>query len=72
MGGVITESRRTEGVREGPGVFDEKRRRLLRVGLHFCRNYGNLVRYDPDLCDGCPHNGLGDRRDGAPPSETGF
>jgi hypothetical protein len=28
------------------------------LGLHFCRHYQNLVRYDPEFCGACPFNGL--------------
>ena len=36
----------------------EKTRRLISSGLHFCRYYENLVRFDPEFCGKCPHNGL--------------
>jgi hypothetical protein len=36
----------------------EKTRRLISSGLHFCRHYKNLVRYNPEFCGKCPHNGL--------------
>jgi hypothetical protein len=28
------------------------------LGLHFCKRYQNLVRYDPEFCGACPFNGL--------------
>jgi hypothetical protein len=36
----------------------EKTRRLISSGLHFCSHYKNLVRYNPEFCGKCPHNGL--------------
>jgi hypothetical protein len=27
------------------------------TGLHFCKNYQNLVRYIPELCGKCRFNG---------------
>lgn len=36
----------------------EKTRRLLSLGLHFCRHYKNLVKFNPEFCGRCPHNGL--------------
>lgn len=48
--GVDTDLSRTETAK--------KTRRLLSSGLHFCRYYENLVRFDPEFCDKCPHNGL--------------
>ena len=27
-------------------------------GLHHCRYYDNLVKYNPSLCGKCPHNGF--------------
>lgn len=53
--------------REGGGD-DKKRGRLFSVGLHFCRRYRNMVRYNPEFCGNCPFNGLRD----APSSETCF
>ncbi len=43
--------------------------RLARLGLHFCRHYQNLVKYNPEFCGKCPHNGL---RRLTTPSETCF
>ncbi|MGD2142591.1 MAG: hypothetical protein PVH79_03820 [Candidatus Bathyarchaeota archaeon] len=36
----------------------EKAERMIKVGLHFCSRYNNIVRYDPELCGSCPYNGL--------------
>lgn len=30
------------------------------LGLHFCKRYRNIVRYDPEFCGSCPFNGLRD------------
>jgi hypothetical protein len=31
--------------------------KLLRsIGLHHCRRYGNIVRFDEELCGKCPYN----------------
>ncbi|MBS7619134.1 hypothetical protein KEJ21_00590 [Candidatus Bathyarchaeota archaeon] len=32
-------------------------------GLHYCRRYMNLVRYDAELCGICPFNGVQKARD---------
>ena len=34
-----------------------------RRGLHHCRYYDNLVKYNPNLCGKCPHYGLRLRED---------
>ncbi len=44
----------------------EKTRRFLSSGLHFCRHYKNLVKFNPEFCGRCPHNGLR-----SPTEETG-
>ena len=31
----------------------EKRIKMNNIGLHFCRRYRNLVRYDPNFCKTC-------------------
>jgi len=49
---------------------EEKRDRLNRIGLHFCRRYRNLVRYNPEFCEKCPFNGM--RGASSPHSETCF
>lgn len=35
-----------------------KVRGIKLTGLHFCRRYMNLVRYDPEVCRACPFNGI--------------
>ena len=40
---------------KGNTVEDEKK--LQSKGLHFCKNYQNLVRYSPELCGKCKYNG---------------
>jgi len=45
------------------GEFEESRdrqKRLVGVGLHFCKRYKNLVRYNAEFCARCPFNGLRD------------
>ncbi|MGD2201243.1 MAG: hypothetical protein PVJ38_06415 [Candidatus Bathyarchaeota archaeon] len=37
---------------------EEKADLMIKAGLHFCRKYNNIVRYNPEFCDGCPHNNL--------------
>lgn len=27
-------------------------------GLHYCSQYNNLVRFNPEFCGKCPYNGL--------------
>jgi hypothetical protein len=50
------------GVQEEEEMGDNERRekalRLIKSGLHFCNRYNNLVRYNPDLCGKCEHNGF--------------
>ena len=36
----------------------EKALRLIKSGLHFCDMYNNLVKYNPELCGKCEHNGF--------------
>jgi len=36
----------------------EKANKLIKSGLHFCNQYQNIVKYNPELCDKCEHNGL--------------
>lgn len=58
----------------GPGYEqnpDEKAEKLKKEkGLHYCDQYNNLVRFNPDFCEGCPYNGLpkkvADARGGQP------
>lgn len=51
---------------------DGRRDRLNSVGLHFCKLYKNLVRYNPEFCGRCPFNGLRDASGAASSSETCF
>ncbi len=37
--------------------------RMPSGGLHHCRYYDNLVKYNPNLCGKCPHNGFRPRED---------
>jgi hypothetical protein len=46
----------------------EEKRRVKQVGLHYCRQYGNLVRFNPKFCGSCPYNGMKQAEDQA--SET--
>ncbi len=49
---------------------NDKTLRLVNYGLHFCRKYDNLVRYNPELCGDCEYN---DFRINIPPlKESGF
>ena len=32
-------------------------------GLHYCSYYDNLVKYNPNFCGKCPHNGFRPRGD---------
>jgi hypothetical protein len=34
---------------------EERRHRLKEVGLHFCRYYNNVVRFNKPACGVCPH-----------------
>ena len=36
-----------------------------RFGLHLCKRYRNLVRYDPELCGRCPFRGFEEARGGS-------
>jgi len=36
-------------------VSEERRHRLKEVGLHFCRYYNNVVRFNAPACGTCPH-----------------
>ena len=40
-------------------------------GLHHCRYYDNLVKYNPTFCGKCPHNGFM-KLDDAQGSDTCF
>ncbi|MBL7168937.1 hypothetical protein ISS40_09695 [Candidatus Bathyarchaeota archaeon] len=41
-------------------------------GLHHCRYYDNLVRYNPNLCGKCSHNGFRPREDDGEDADTCF
>ncbi len=32
--------------------------KIRNTGLHFCKHYNNVVRFNPQLCGKCPHSGL--------------
>jgi regulator of replication initiation timing len=53
---------RNNGVPGEEAMRDEERRekalRLIKSGLHFCNRYNNLVRYNPEFCGNCEHNGF--------------
>jgi hypothetical protein len=41
------------------------------VGLHFCRNYQNVVRYNPELCGKCPFCSFNERgKEGLSPGHS--
>lgn len=48
------------GVSEKSEGIHDRHEKLVRIGLHFCRRYKNLVRFDSEFCARCPFNGLGD------------
>jgi len=54
------------------GGGKERREKLTCLGLHFCRRYGNLVRYNPEFCGRCPFNGLRRAPGVDSPGETCF
>lgn len=41
-------------------------------GLHHCRYYDNLVRYNPSLCGKCSHSGFRPREDDGEDADTCF
>ena len=43
-----------------------------RHGLHHCRYYDNLVKYNPRLCGKCPHNGFRPSGEDETESDTCF
>lgn len=53
-------------------ISREKSAALIKVGLHYCSRYRNLVKYNPEFCGKCPHNGLRGAGVDADPSETCF
>jgi hypothetical protein len=34
----------------------KKKKSKIRLGLHYCSFYNNIVRYSPDLCSKCKNN----------------
>jgi len=36
-------------------LSEERRLKLKAVGLHYCRHYNNVVRYNEHLCGNCRH-----------------
>jgi len=36
-------------------LSDERRNRLKEVGLHYCRYYCNIVRFNKPACGKCVH-----------------
>ena len=34
---------------------EERRQKLKEVGLHYCKNYENIVRYNKPACGKCRH-----------------
>jgi hypothetical protein len=34
-------------------LTEEKKRALKSMGLHYCRYYRNIVRFNPDFCGKC-------------------
>ena len=41
-------------------------------GLHHCRYYDNLVKYNPSLCGKCPHNGFRPHEDDGEGADISF
>jgi hypothetical protein len=39
-------------------LADDVREKIRNTGLHFCTQYNNLVRFNPQFCGKCPHSGL--------------
>lgn len=37
-------------------LTEKKRKRLKNLGLHYCKYYKNIVRYNDKFCRECPHN----------------
>ena len=50
----------------------ERDEELVKIGLHFCGHYRNLVKYNPEFCGSCPNNGLRHSKGDSQPSETCF
>ncbi len=36
-------------------LTEEKKQMLKSIGLHYCRHYDNVVRFDPPFCGKCRH-----------------
>jgi hypothetical protein len=36
-------------------LTEEKKRMLKNMGLHYCRHYDNVVRFNAPLCGKCRH-----------------
>lgn len=36
-------------------LTEERRERLRQVGLHYCKHYENVVRYNAPACGKCRH-----------------
>lgn len=34
----------------------EKIIKLKKIGLHYCKHYKNIVKYNPEFCDECIYN----------------
>jgi hypothetical protein len=43
-----------------------------RYGLHYCKYYQNIVKFNPEFCGKCPYNGLKPTKKESLESETGF
>ncbi len=36
-------------------LTEEKKQALKSMGLHYCRHYDNIVRFNPTFCGKCRH-----------------
>ncbi len=36
-------------------LTDERREKMRQVGLHYCKHYENIVRYNAPACSKCEH-----------------
>jgi hypothetical protein len=36
-------------------LTEEKKRMLKSMGLHYCKYYNNIVRFNPSFCGKCRH-----------------
>lgn len=59
-----------KGLREQD--VEDKRSELENFGLHFCKRFKNLVKFNPEFCGKCPFNGLSRPQTSAAHSETCF